>query len=376
MYVKIVNFKVSTEYLEPTIEMNSSIEDIPGTQVIYRTTATLKINNKILDTSTALICQIQELVPVQNPSPDQTSSISLKFDFNISKRTLKEIDSHRNAKANMKREVEFEVTFNILMIEAQVGVSRIRKINKNTVKLRSLPVINEGLHQLDKTFKRELGEISALYNIDSNNYKKDSKDMDMLYAGANLNNSRNIMALKTVVFNKNHIIDSQTWILEFAPNLEAGECEIVELPKIKLEAKGNRYKNALDLLGTSKENLYKLNNAVALSTLRDSIDKFNIELKRGKYIKEYEEKEKKGKYNYSPLFDDNNKVKSLAENLQRKINDVCSRSEEAGVAHQDTDYQIEGYEIESMISMTYSLYKMVFQKITQFQDSKRREVDL
>ena len=54
--------------------------------------------------------------------------------------------------------------------------------------------------------------------------------------------------------------------------------------------------------------------------------------------------------------------------LQKNLYSSSSRGEDSAASHMGNS--IEGYEIESMIFMTYSLYKMVFEKLREKEESE------
>ncbi len=61
------------------------------------------------------------------------------------------------------------------------------------------------------------------------------------------------------------------------------------------------------------------------------------------------------------IFNDNNNIAILAQSSHENLFGVCSRGNDPWPPH--TGFVIEGYEIQSMISMIYPLYRMVFKRI-------------
>lgn len=109
------------------------------------------------------------------------------------------------------------------------------------------------------------------------------------------------------------------------------------------------FKSILKDLDTAKEKLYyDLDTGASMTSLRNSLKKFQESVNR--------------RGGFKKLFDDNDNISSLAENLQKNLHGAASRSKSSTSAHTG-DFNVTGYEAESMIFMAYSLYKMVFEKL-------------
>ncbi len=66
---------------------------------------------------------------------------------------------------------------------------------------------------------------------------------------------------------------------------------------------------------------------------------------------------------YSAVFPNNKNFQTLAGNLQKNLHDASSRSDKSTTPHADSKTEVDGYEVEAMIFMAYSLYKMAFERI-------------
>ena len=161
-------------------------------------------------------------------------------------------------------------------------------------------------------------------------------------------------------------IKASDWVNDFAPKLGLGEFEIVEIPKLKNNELTKKFEKSLAALEDSKKLLHSLNLGSAMTSLRNSLSEFNNILISLGY-NNTEEKNKKIA-EYSQIFKDNNNIAILAQSLQENLFGASSRGNESSAPH--TGLAIEGYEIESMISMTYSLYKMVFEKLRAKEELK------
>ena len=105
------------------------------------------------------------------------------------------------------------------------------------------------------------------------------------------------------------------------------------------------------MLDKAKDKLYKdLDIGASLTTLRNSLKKF-LEFVDGQ-----------GRF--EKLFQDNKNISDLADVLQKKLYGAASRSEDSSAPHAG-GANVEGYEVESMIFMAYSLYKMTFDRINR-----------
>ncbi|MCL6015231.1 hypothetical protein [Cuniculiplasma divulgatum] len=158
-------------------------------------------------------------------------------------------------------------------------------------------------------------------------------------------------------------IKSSDWINDFAPKLGLGEYEIIEIPRLNAVNIKEKFSNSLSALEVSRKYLYSLNNGSAMSSLRNSLREFNEALKNLGY------RDENGKnVDYGKIFDRNKNNEILVETLQKNLYSSSSRGEEPAAAHMGNS--VEGYEIESMIFMTYSLYKMVFEKLREKEESE------
>ena len=161
-------------------------------------------------------------------------------------------------------------------------------------------------------------------------------------------------------------IKASDWVHDFLPGLGIGEYEVIEIPKLKMDDVYDVFKQSLEYLETAQKELYAIHTGPAQSALRNSIKAFNEALiKMG-----YKTKNSKGNYiaDYKKVFNDNKNIAALADSLQNKLYGTSSRSSDPTSPHAD-GYSIEGYEVESMIFMAYSLYKMVFQKLKEGADA-------
>ena len=161
-------------------------------------------------------------------------------------------------------------------------------------------------------------------------------------------------------------IKASDWVNDYAPKLGLGEYEIIEIPKLKAYGQTEKFKDALKALEDSKKQLYSLSNGSSMTALRNSLKKFNSVL----VVLGYKKKDSKNRDvpDYSKIFPENENIANLADELQRDLSGSSSRGDESTAAH--TGLKIEGYEIESMIFMTYSLYKMVFEKLQEKEESE------
>ena len=143
-------------------------------------------------------------------------------------------------------------------------------------------------------------------------------------------------------------IKSSDWVHDFLPKLGMGQYEIIEIPRV--ETAGG-FGDILTMLGEAKDKLYKdLDIGASLTILRNSLIKFlEFVNSQGRFEK---------------LFQDNKNISDLADVLQKKLYGAASRSEDSSAPHAG-GANVEGYEVESMIFMAYSLYKMTFDKINR-----------
>jgi len=171
------------------------------------------------------------------------------------------------------------------------------------------------------------------------------------------------LELRNISQNITTSIKASDWINDFAPKLGLGEYEIIEIPRLNAVNIKEKFSNSLSALEVSRKYLYSLNNGSAMSSLRNSLREFNEALKNLGY------RDENGKnVDYGKIFDRNKNNEILVETLQKNLYSSSSRGEEPAAAHMGNS--VEGYEIESMIFMTYSLYKMVFEKIREKEESE------
>ncbi len=159
-------------------------------------------------------------------------------------------------------------------------------------------------------------------------------------------------------------ISASDWINDYAPKLGLGEYEIIEIPRLNTVSIKEKFSNSLSALEESRKHMYSLNNGSAMSSLRNSFREFNEALVNIGY------KEENGKINvdYGKIFDNNKNIKNIVETLQKNLHGSSSRGKDSPAPHMGNP--VEGYEIESMIFMTYSLYKMVFEKLREKEESE------
>ena len=141
-------------------------------------------------------------------------------------------------------------------------------------------------------------------------------------------------------------IKSSDWVHDFLPKLGLGQYEIIEIPRVE---NAEYFGDVLKMLDEAKEKLYKsLDNGASLTSLRNSLKKFLESVN--------------GRGGFEELFSDNKNIIDLAKNLQERLFGAASRSNDSTAAHAG-GANVEGYEVESMIFMAYSLYKMTFDRI-------------
>ena len=141
-------------------------------------------------------------------------------------------------------------------------------------------------------------------------------------------------------------IKSSDWVNDFLPRLRMGEYEIIEIPRIN---ETEELADIMSMLNTAKQKLYgDLDIGASLTSLRNSLRKFK------EFVKEYGE--------FDKLFNDNPNISNLAKELQKMLYGAASRSQDSTTSHAG-GVNVEGYEVESMILMAYSLYKLVVDRI-------------
>lgn len=362
---------IEEKHIEPKISALITIGGIPENQVVYQAAGGLMINDKIIDTCHGEILNEQYLHPkTDNNKNKSMSSIGIEFCFSISKKALREIDFYRSLESNKKKEVKFHIQIRLSIIESNIVVSHIREITfqnnyPESYNQNDLPSIYEGVAELKKIFKDQTGDISPLYYIHTNDdYEPPRNDMNILSATRDLGKS--LLKLTYENLEYDYKIDAYKWLLEFAPKLGAGEYEIIELPKLKMDGVDEAFKQSLEYLETARKELYTLNTGAAQSALRNSIVAFNEAL----INLGYKTKNSNGNDipDYKKVFNDNKDIESLAYNLQHNLHGASSRGDDPTSPHVG-EHSIDGYEVESMIFMAYSLYKMVFQRLKEAGDA-------
>ena len=300
---------INEEYIEPKLRAAVRINEILGYQVVYHVAGILKINGKIIDKYDSILENNKQLL-YEKPDSSQ-SSLDMIFDFNISKKALDEINLYRKQAHNKKREVKFTIEFYVEYMASPI----------NTYNMRE-------------------GNVSK-YLLSTPDYDKSL-----------------ILKLSSEHFTVEHTINSSDWLLNFAPKLGAGEYEMIELPKLNIDNSDKNFKSALEHLETAKKELYELRIGSSQTALRNSIKAFNKALMGLGYAA----KDEKGhdKADYAKIFSNNN-MSQLADSLQKWLYGTSSRGSESTAPH--VGIQIEGYEVESMIFIAYSLYKMVFERL-------------
>jgi len=125
-----------------------------------------------------------------------------------------------------------------------------------------------------------------------------------------------------------------------------GEYEVIEIPKI---TDMENFKSTLKNMDAAKQKRYQdLDIGASMTSLRNPLRKFQQSVKN--------------KGGFKKLFDDNDNIRVLAENLQKNLHGAAPRPEDS-IAYHYGGATVTGYEAESMIFMVYSLYKMVFEKL-------------
>ena len=358
MKLEVLGMSINEEYIEPKIRAAVRINGITERQVVYHATGFLGINGKIIDKCDFLLQNEQYL----NPKSDKNknlSSVDITFDFNISKKALNEINLYRKQEFNKKKEVKFTIKVYLGVVEANIVISHIREIafghpHTKPYNPADLPSISNGVAELKNVMRQKTTDVSALYYVYDNDYSPDRSDMDIL--SADNDNNRSLLKFLNIYFNNEYVINSSDWLLDFSPKLGAGEYEIIELPKLKIDNSNTNFKNSLNYLETAKEKLYALETGSAQTALRNSIKAFNEALMGLGYATKDEKGKRKA--DYAKIFSNNN-ISQLADSLQKWLYGTASRGPEAMAPHA-SDVQIEGYEVEPMISMAYSLYKILW----------------
>ncbi len=362
MNLEVRAIGVEERYIEPKIRVGIRINMIQAWQVIYHATGALKINEKIIDKS-GYLAKIDQYLYTTLQKRENIPSLDIEFDFNISKKALNEIDLYRRKESNKKKCVEFTIEVHLDIIESNIVISHIREIRfgpyNNSYKPDQLPSISKGVQELLAVHKSEPMDVSALYYVQGDNYIPPRNDMNILSAN---NNDRSLLKLSHLDLTVNHIVSSLDWLMDFAPKLGAGEYEIIEIPKLKADSSNNKFKKSLDNLETAKKKLYELEIGSAQAALRNSVKSFNEALIDLGYVKT--NKDGMNEPDYTKIFKNNN-ISQLADSLQSKLYGAASRGPEATAPHAASETLIEGYEVESMISMVYFLYKMVFERLKE-----------
>lgn len=331
-------------YINPRIEIVFQVSKIPYNYVVYQANANLKLNdsNKTLASCNGLISNEQDLLPNQESKP-----IDITFSFSISKKALKEIDLYRKRNDNTKGEVIFEIYALLSIISSTID------IQKMVGRIEKLEQARSGDSSQESSFKARI--------IPPNN------EYGTL-----------LKLIPLCELRCEHKIDGNTWLYDFSPKLGAGEYEIIEFPKLKMEDANEKFKVALNFLEEARKNLYALNVGPSLTSLRGSIEKFNSVLVQLGYPPI---NKKRTVPNYKEIFTDNKNIADLACNLQHQLYTASSTSQYPGTPHGPANpegsngdsgekYIIERYEVESMISMAYSLYKMVFERLKSIENEK------
>ena len=211
----------------------------------------------------------------------------------------------------------------------------------------------------DSTFPRDLkaaiekrwpsyNDISVLlyaYPTQPGTYGQNRTNLNLI-SSTGLGPKDGYLSIKTEKITLEATIKSSDWIHDFLPRLGIGEYEVIEIPKVK---EVNGLSVIFQRLNDAKDKLYRdLDIGASLASLRNSLRDF----------KEFVN----SKGGFKKLFGDNNNIKELTEDLQKKLYGAASRSEDSTAAHAGGE-KVEGYEAESMIFMAYALYKMVFDRI-------------
>ena len=197
---------------------------------------------------------------------------------------------------------------------------------------------------------KDSNSISFLLYVSPNHlgtYQQNRNNLNLISTnGSGLN--AGYLSVKTEKIVLEAPIKSSDWVHDFLPKLGLGQYEIIEIPRVETAGDSG---GILTMLDKAKGKLYKdLDIGASLTTLRNSLKKF-LEFVDGQ-----------GRF--EKLFQDNKNISDLADVLQKKLYGAASRSEDSSAPHAG-GANVEGYEVESMIFMAYSLYKMTFDRINR-----------
>ena len=206
-------------------------------------------------------------------------------------------------------------------------------------------------------------DISLLY-LDSRTFIVNLKKELKLSAQADINllstlNGNSYLEVRHIRVTIQPTIKASDWINDYTQKLGLGEFQIVEIPKLNLGNDAKIFDKSLEALEMSKKHLYDLKMGSAMTALRNSLRLFNETLINLGYTQKKANGDEE--VDYGQIFNENKNVKNLTQTLQKNLYGASSRGNDLSSPH--IGEQVEGYEIESMISMTYSLYKMVFEKL-------------
>ncbi len=262
----------------------------------------------------------------------------------------KKIISHMNdaRRSSAKGDVDLSIEMGLTYLRNEAYVSYIEEYPLNDS-------IFPGNFKaaIEKRWPNPYKDVSVLlyaYPTQPGTYSQYRTNLNLI-SSTGLGPNDGYLTIKTEKITLETTIKSSDWIHDFLPKLGIGEYEIIEIPKVK---ETNDLSVILQRLEDAKDKLYKdLDIGASLASLRNSIREF----------KEFV----KGKGEFEKLFDDNNNIKVLTKTLQENLYGAASRSEDSTSAHAG-GAKVEGYEAESMIFMTYALYKMVFDRIKSKDD--------
>ena len=338
MEIEFKSIEADKDYFTTTLRLNIVWKYGHDEEALLNAYGKLKYDGKVIGHLELDTHNIEFYIKPSDPYKRVNSEgeANLSFIIELDAKIINIINNAR--KKDSKGDVLLKVEITTVYLLNQMTVTFVREYKAN-----NWTFSEEQKKSILKSIGADKDDASfLLYSYPWSQYWQSNPYLNLLSAGKD----NAYVAVRHITKVLDITIKASDWMNDFLPGLRIGEYEIIEIPKIN---ETEDLTDIMSMLNTAKQKLYRdLDIGASLTSLRNSLTKFN------EFVKEYGE--------FDKLFNDNPNISNLAKELQKMLYGAASRSQDSTTSHAG-GVNVEGYEVESMILMAYSLYKLIVDRI-------------
>jgi hypothetical protein len=363
-----MSVSIDEDFLDPAIKviLYTSVEK---NSIIYNGKAKMKIDGKILALGEFVDTDKNRDIAIRAFKDNEETKgyrDQLQFSFKLTERALNFMEKKMIFDKNHKINIKFE--FILYVIHSYIQFVPILEASTSThdLEIPKDSPLDKDLSYIKNIAKEkwpDISSISALYMVYG--HYLCNTNMKLLLSRENSVSGIDgpILARDEYIITADKDIDQSEWVEEYAKKLGLRSYVFIAIPKPSLNPANDAFDEALKALKEAEDKLYNnFNVGSALSALRNSINKYNEGLKKligGPDVKKSPKEE-----DYKKIFP-NKDISVLIYNLQQSIYEIGSKNDDYGAPHQNSEYPVELYEVESMIYMAYNIFRITFESINK-----------